>query len=76
MEWTEDSMAIYFAHMKNDQFGDRPKDPRHIYANPVMPEICPILGLGIYWLVYDFDAADRKLFPGQNQYERFRNSAI
>ena len=42
MEWRGDAMCIYFAHMKNDQLGDRPRDPRHIYANPIIPEVCPI----------------------------------
>jgi hypothetical protein len=46
MEWGEDALSIYFAHMKNDQTGSRPRDPRHLYANPLMPEICPILALG------------------------------
>ena len=46
MEWTEDALAIYFAHMKNDQCGERPRDPRHVYANPLMPEVCPVLCLG------------------------------
>ncbi|EEY60461.1 uncharacterized protein PITG_12888 [Phytophthora infestans T30-4] len=26
-----------------------PRDPRHIYANPLQPNICPILALGLYW---------------------------
>ena len=30
MEWAEDSLRIYFAHMKNDQTGERKRDPRHI----------------------------------------------
>eukprot|EP00644_Phytophthora_capsici_P001362 jgi/Phyca11/105062/e_gw1.10.591.1 len=59
--------------MKNDQGGDRPRDPRHIYANPLRPEICPILALGIFWACTDFDGTDL-LFPGNNQYERFRKS--
>jgi hypothetical protein len=45
-EWEEDALKIYFAHMKNDQGGDQPRDPRHVYANPKMPEICPITALG------------------------------
>ena len=45
MEWKDDSLCVYFAHMKNDQNGERPRDPRHIYANPLCPEICPILSL-------------------------------
>jgi len=48
MEWGEDALKVYFAHMKNDQRGTRPRDPRHIYANPLMPEVCPILALGAY----------------------------
>jgi hypothetical protein len=46
-EWGEDSLRVYFAHMKNDQSGSRPRDPRHVYANPLAPEICPILAIGM-----------------------------
>lgn len=46
MTWREDALGVYFSHMKNDQSGERPRDPRHIYANPLMPEICPITSLG------------------------------
>ena len=51
MEWKNDSLCIYFAHMKNDQFAEKPQHPRHIYiyANPLMLEICPILSFGIYF---------------------------
>ncbi|KAE8902325.1 hypothetical protein PF003_g14132 [Phytophthora fragariae] len=71
MEWRGDALQIYFAHMKNDQGGDRPRDPRHIYANPLQPSICPILALGLYWASSNFDGSDL-LFPGSNQNERFR----
>ncbi|KAF1791130.1 hypothetical protein GQ600_4359 [Phytophthora cactorum] len=46
LEWLEDALCVYFAHMKNDQRGSRPRDPRHVYSNPTAPEICPILALG------------------------------
>jgi len=74
MDWCADALQIYFAHMKNDQCGENSKDPRHIYANPLQPEICPILSLGMYWLVFGFDSnpESKHLFPGSNQYERFR----
>ncbi|ETP53806.1 hypothetical protein F442_01318 [Phytophthora nicotianae P10297] len=42
--------------------GSRPRDPRHVYANPTIPEICPVLALGIYFSVFGFDG-DGKLFP-------------
>jgi hypothetical protein len=64
-------MGIYFATMKNDQEGERPRDPRHVYANPYNPEICPILALGIYWMCCPFDAKSAKLFPGSDQYDRY-----
>ncbi len=72
MEWVDDALCIYFSHMKNDQTGDRPRDPRHVYANPLYPEICPILSLGIYWMCYSFEEADHQLFQGSSQYDRFR----
>ena len=72
MEWSEDALCIFFSQMKNDQCAERPRDPRHIYANPLNPEICGILALGIYWCCYMFEEAEVRLFPGNNQYERFR----
>lgn len=72
MEWRDDALGIYFAHMKNDQTGERPKDPRHIYANPINPMICPILSLGLYLLCLPDIAGVNQLFPGGGQYERFR----
>ncbi|EGZ24652.1 hypothetical protein PHYSODRAFT_406965, partial [Phytophthora sojae] len=57
--------------MKNDQSGDRPRDPRHVYANPLQPSICPVLALAIYWATTSFDT-DNRLFPGSDQYDRFR----
>jgi hypothetical protein len=72
MFWAEDALAIYFSHQKNDQMGEKPRDPRHIYANPFMPEICPVLALGVYWMCFEVDSEDAQLYPGKNQYERFR----
>eukprot|EP00834_Sanchytrium_tribonematis_P003532 NODE_139_length_16235_cov_0.569038.p3 type:complete len:603 gc:universal NODE_139_length_16235_cov_0.569038:14135-15943(+) len=71
LEWRNDSLCIYFAHMKNDQTGNRKRDPRHIYANPVSPEICPVLALGVYLLVFSIVPNQNKLFPGNSQYQRF-----
>jgi hypothetical protein len=44
----EDALQIFFIHMKNDQTGKCPRDPCHVYANPLNPEICPVLALGVY----------------------------
>ena len=68
--WMQDAMQIYFCHMKNDQTGDRPRDPRHVYANPFNPFVCPILSMLSYLLVTP-PTSDTCLFPGANQYNRF-----
>lgn len=70
LSWTNDCLQIYFAHQKNDQTGDRPRDPRHVYGNPYKPAICPLLTLISYLLVTP-PTSDTALFPGGNQYNRF-----
>ncbi|OWZ09481.1 LOW QUALITY PROTEIN: hypothetical protein PHMEG_00017813 [Phytophthora megakarya] len=69
LSWDGDVLAILFGHMKNDQDGTRPRDARHVYANPFIPEICPVLSLAIYGAVLGL--SNSKLFPGGNQYDRF-----
>ena len=72
IEWADDSLCVYFAHMKNDQVGDRKRDPRHIYANPNNPIVCPVLSLAIYLSVFSISGTKNSaLFPGSNQYKRF-----
>ena len=72
LEWSDDCLHIYFAHMKNDQTGQRKRDPRHIYANPIDPLVCPILSLSIYFSTFSITGTkDTALFPGKNQYKRF-----
>jgi hypothetical protein len=73
MDWTQDALCIMFANQKNDQLGEKPKDPRHIYANPLSPEICPILSLGLYFLTHPFsEDLSQPLFSGTKQYDRYR----
>lgn len=68
IKWANDAMIIYFSTMKNDQTGDRCKKPRHIYANPYIPELCPILSLALYLAsVRPYGS----LFPGTRQYDRY-----
>ena len=72
MQWSDDALCIIFAHMKNDQTGERPRDPRHIYPNPDKPDICPILSLALYWATNSIAPGASELFPGNNQYDRFQ----
>ena len=75
LAWTDDCLSIYFAHMKNDQTGDRKRDPRHVYANPHDVLVCPIPAISIYLSTFNITGIkDTALFPGDNQYKRFANS--
>lgn len=75
IEWVGDSLVIRFCNMKNDQEGKAPRYPRHIYPNAYMPEVCPILALGLFWLAFPFSSGvgseSRALFTGNCQYSRF-----
>lgn len=48
--------------------GSETGDARHIYANPFVPAICPILALAIYTATIGFDSSNY-LLPGNNQYD-------
>jgi hypothetical protein len=75
MGWREDAMTVLFAHQKNDPEGNRrPKDPRHVYPNPLIPAICPVLSLGIYLLCTAFQPNQTHLFPGNSQYDRYHKA--
>jgi len=72
MEWEGDSLRIFFAHEKTDQAMEKPGFPRHVYANPLRPAICPILSLGVYFLVYDVTRMKSEfIFPRRNKKKGF-----
>jgi len=54
--------------------GERPADARHVYANPLNIEICPILALAVHFVVNSFDDKGLSLFPGSSQYERYQKA--
>lgn len=68
-----DSYAIVFGHSKTDQLGDESKCLRHIYANPHIPLICPVLAIGCYFSsCFNTVQSDNcYLFPGKDQAKRF-----
>ena len=70
LQWQNDALMIFFGHMKNDQGGDRSKHPRAVFANVFKPWICPILSLGLYFLVNDFNDLSQPLFEGERQFSR------
>jgi hypothetical protein len=62
-----DSFQIFFSHSKTDQTGEDSKHPRHLYANPHNPLLCPVTALGIYFSTCfstELIADHCNLFPG------------
>ena len=77
LQWSEDALLIFFAHEKTDQTQSKPGDPRHVYANPFQPAICPILSLGIFFLLIDVSVSHSNfVFPGDSQYGRFQKALM
>ncbi|OQR83796.1 hypothetical protein ACHHYP_14294 [Achlya hypogyna] len=68
--WLDDALVVSFGKLKNDQEG-KTCTPKHIYANPTNPFVCPVLSLAI--LVFSFgnrEGSSRLLF-GPNAQNRF-----
>ena len=45
--WSGDAFTVVFPKHKGDQEGEHCL-PKHVYANPKSPEICPILAFAVY----------------------------
>lgn len=72
-EWENDSLIVTLPKHKGDQEGANVL-PKHIYANPKCPEICPILGLAIYVFstnLFHLEGQDWRLFSGNNSETKF-----
>ena len=68
--WENDSLVINISRMKNDQEGKN-SFPRHIYANPENPAICPILSLALLvFTKFTRSGSSRLLLPEKSQ-DRF-----
>ena len=61
-KWVNDSLVIDMSVQKGDQTGENIK-PKHVYANPYNPELCPILALALH----TFAVSCR---PGENDKSR------
>ncbi|MGZ8926641.1 MAG: hypothetical protein ACXW2E_12335 [Nitrososphaeraceae archaeon] len=67
--WEDDSLVITTPKHKGDQEGAY-AFPKHIYANPLEPSICPILSLAILIFCRSF-SCNNQLFTGKDQETRF-----
>jgi hypothetical protein len=70
-----DCFHMLFAHSKTDPTGDNSQYPRHIFANPSEPLVCPVLSLALYFSCCfsggTTHTANSPLFPGARQEHRF-----
>ena len=48
--------------------------PKHMFANPRNPYICPIFALGMYTLCLERNQDPVEVFPGGNQLSKFSKS--
>ena len=69
----EDALLYDIGKTKCDQDGTKNVDhPWHVYANPLMPEICPVLAMGRYIICNPTILSGQcDLFEGSSQYDRF-----
>jgi hypothetical protein len=44
-----DCFQVHFSHSTTDPMGDDRAYPRHIFANPIDPIVCPVLLIGMYF---------------------------
>ncbi|OWY97643.1 LOW QUALITY PROTEIN: hypothetical protein PHMEG_00031781, partial [Phytophthora megakarya] len=66
----DDSIGCILHKTKTNQEGSGPKDPRHLYANPLSPDTCWVTALAIY-LACNPRLKPGPLFPGSSQKIRF-----
>lgn len=66
ISWDNDSLVVVFPAHKGDQEG-RTALPKHVYANPSEPAICPILSLAVYIFTkgYEREGSKATVFAGE-----------
>jgi hypothetical protein len=74
MKWHNDALGVQFSQQKNDKGGENRSHVRHLYANPINPEICIITALAIWWSVHPASTNQIKLFSGGQSYSRYKKS--
>jgi hypothetical protein len=73
ISWEEDCLKITLPKHKGDQEGLRIY-PKHVYANPLRPDICPVLSLALYvfsCLKSHRNGRDWRLFNGGSTEAKF-----
>ena len=70
VNWVNDCMTIEYSRDKTDRKGQSSGTVKHVYANPLMPFICPILSFAIYIFCIGRGATN-KIFASKFAEDRF-----
>jgi len=76
-DWANDSLKVTIIRTKKDLAGASQSKEKHVFANPLNPQLCPILALGLYVLTKDRNRrqnASGKFFEGAEQKHRYANN--
>ena len=60
-----DCIRIHFDATKTMQGGEAERHPKHIFANPLQPEICSFLALGVLLLRNGVECDDDRMFSNK-----------
>lgn len=80
LAWSGDCFSTVFSRTKTDRQGEARDGAKHIFSNPLEPDIDVLLALAIYLAVFEPDNkvqddddvyASSALFPGSHQQKRF-----
>jgi len=76
--WDNDCMKIYIPTQKNDQDGGKQGQyPHHVYANPNIPYICPLLSLAMFLATTErADSDGNAFFDEQAAYARHSKQMV
>ncbi|EKX42523.1 hypothetical protein GUITHDRAFT_73929, partial [Guillardia theta CCMP2712] len=74
LSWKDDHLCVMFDNKRITNPARKPEKLRRVFANPKMPEICPILALGIYLLSIEQDA--KRLFPPPPLHKNERHKTV
>ncbi|KAH9103827.1 hypothetical protein AeMF1_019931, partial [Aphanomyces euteiches] len=62
LSFEEDAIGVTFYKNKTDQTGSKRRDPKHVYAHPLEPNVCVVLAFGVYFACNP-SLAHGSLFP-------------
>lgn len=75
LRWQDDALQVMMPHPEGAPCLDGvTMHPWHVYANPLMPHMCPIVALGIYLLTHQLSHQSAALFNGTDHRQRYIHS--